>query len=102
MSAQYRIGDDIAWVEGETGGLDRQVVWLSHLDTGTQYELAGTGWLIWVLIAAGFTEPEALLAELERIRVESGAGDEASAIDLPVLTGFLHDLERDGVLVRVE
>lgn len=98
MSAQYRIGDDIAWVEGETGGLDRQVVWLSHLDTGTQYELTGTGWLIWVLIAAGFTKPELLLAELERIRVEAEAGDGNTVIDMSVLLVFLSSLERDGLL----
>lgn len=102
MSVHYRIGSDIAWVEGETGGLSRQVVWLSQLDTGVQYELTGTGWLIWVLIAADFTQPEALLAELERIRAESDSGDDPNVIDMRVLRGFLTDLERDGLLTREE
>ncbi|MGB4136054.1 MAG: hypothetical protein WA971_05800 [Microbacterium sp.] len=99
MSAGWAIAPEAAWVEAVEGGGAEQVVWVARLDTGVQFELTDTGWLIWMLLSDGVTEAAQLHAELERIRGELGAGEEAR-LDADTLNGFLESLAEDGLLVR--
>ena len=96
----YRVAPHVAWVEGQDGGSEENVAWVSHLPSGRQFELTDTGWLIWVLVADGFGEAISLRTELARVHADAGHDDPDALPDVPALVAFLEDLERDGLLLR--
>lgn len=70
-------------------------VLIVHLGTGIYYSAQGTGDIIWRMLAAGHSTPEALdkLGELAGVEPQSVAGD---------VEGFVAQLTDEGLLVAAE
>ena len=95
MTARYRTRPGLTWVEAQEGGRAERVVWIADVATAERVELAGSGWLVWVLVADGATDP----AAIRSAAAEIGADNAFDGFDL---SSFLESLVTRGLLEHID
>lgn len=92
MTRRYALRDDLAWLEAADGGRNERVAWVADMGTGDVYQLEGTAWLIWVLLADG-------AADVETLQARAASEGVAGAFEGFDVETFLEDLVHTGLLV---
>lgn len=95
MTARYVRHAGWAWLEALDGGRRERIAWAANVETGEFLTFENTAWLIWVLLADGSADVDALR---ERAAAE-GVGDALEQFDI---AAFLEELEGFGVILRAD
>lgn len=92
MTPAYVIATDVAWVDSVDGGRNDPIVWIARLSDSSLFALERTAWLVWSLLAEGYSTADAIRAEITTLQMTTDFGADG-------LDGFLAQLADQRLIV---